>query len=64
MGEVHNIEKLKASSARLREPPKEARFPPPAPEDGLRLIRAFVSIPDPAIRAAILEMVTEQAKYG
>jgi len=64
MGEVLNIENLKTSSAGPREPPKEARFRPPAPEDGLRLIRAFVSIPDPAIRAAILEMVTEQAKYG
>ena len=64
MGKILNIEKLPPSVARLRPPPKEARFPPGAPEDGLRLIRAFVSIPDPAIRAAIVEMVAEQAKYG
>ena len=59
-----NLEKLQPSVVRLRQPPKETRFTPAVPEEGVRLIRAFVSIPDPAIRKAIVEMVAEQAKYG
>ena len=64
MGKILNIEELQAPAARLRQRSKQAHFRPAAPEEGCRLIRAFVSIPDPAIRSAIVEMIAEQAKYG
>ena len=64
MGNNLNIEKLQPSVVRLRQRPKETRFTAAAPEEGVRLIRAFVSIPDPAIREAIIEIIAEQAKYG
>jgi hypothetical protein len=64
MGKSLNIKDIRSTATRLREAPKEGRLKPAAPEEGLRLIRAFVSIPDPAIREAIIEIVSEQAKYG
>jgi len=64
MGKILHIEELQASAARLRQRPKQARFTPAVPEEGVRLIKAFMSIPDPAVREAIVEMIAEQAKYG
>jgi hypothetical protein len=34
----------------------------PAPEDGARLLRAFLSIGQPALREAIIELVTRMSE--
>ena len=43
------------------QPPNRSNFQP-RPEDGARLIRAFVSIRSPEQRRAVLEYVVEQAR--
>ncbi len=43
---------------------RELEFQFPSPEEGLRLLRAFLRISDPAIRAAIIDWVSEQARFG
>jgi hypothetical protein len=47
-----------------RERNAHPSFRPVSPDDGLRLFKAFVRIPDPAIREAIIEWVSEQAEDG
>jgi hypothetical protein len=36
----------------------------PAPEDGARLLRAFVNIRQPALREAIIELVTRMSEVN
>lgn len=36
----------------------------PAPEDGARLLRAFLTIGQPALREAIIELVTRMSEAG
>lgn len=40
---------------------QDARFSPPSPEDGNRLLRSFLSIREPALRDAIVELVSALA---
>jgi hypothetical protein len=47
-----------------RERNAHPSFRPVSPDDGLRLFKAFVRIPDPAIREAIIEWVSQQAEDG
>ena len=44
--------------------PREPKSQFAAAEEALRLVRAFQRIPDPAIRAAIIGWVAEQADFG
>ena len=42
--------------------PASGQDPRPSPEEGMRLVRAFVSIRSPERRRAVLEYVAEQAR--
>lgn len=46
-------------AAGLRQSTFARGFPCPDPDQGLRLMRAFMSIRQPSLRRAIIEMVTE-----
>lgn len=64
MGANFTGKETSVTATQSREAPRLARFTPAAPEEGARLIRAFVKIPDPAVRQTIIDWVCEQAKCG
>jgi len=54
----------KVQQDKERERTAQPSFKPVTPDDGLRLFKAFVRIPDPAIREAVIEWVVRKAENG
>jgi len=50
-----------AGALDIRANRRDSRFSPPSPEEGRRLLRSFLSIGEPALRDAIVELVTALA---
>ena len=42
--------------------PKKSDFPRPTPEEGARLVRAFLGIKNSAVRNAIVDLVEQTSK--
>ena len=52
------------SATHGHEAPERTQATPASPEEGVRLIQAFVRIPDRTVREAIIDWVSERAKLA
>ena len=64
MGANLTLKKSPIAATHAQKAQAQARLTPAAPEEGVRLIHAFVRIRDAAVREAIIDWVSEQARHS